>query len=100
MDDESTHIGPGMKETAMLYIQTQLKDTGMAALLAALAGGVGLLYVSTLRGILGTLVEMILFLAFMGEPEAGVLFIPWHALCVISAMGQAKRRNGELLSSL
>ena len=90
-----------MDQRAMLEAQMSAKSVGLAAVLALVFGGIGLLYVSILNGLVGIVIEFFLILVMiLTAGLGGFLFIPWHIICVIVAMSMAKRHNRRLLDRL
>ncbi|MCD8351352.1 MAG: hypothetical protein LUC93_12160 [Planctomycetaceae bacterium] len=91
----------GFNQRAMMQAQLMGKSTGLAAILALVFGGVGLLYASIPVGIVCTIIEVILFITAIVTLGIGMIFyIPWHMFCVILALVLVSRHNKRLIEDL
>ena len=90
-----------LNQKAMVEAQLMGKSTGIAALLALLFGGIGLLYASIPMGIVATVIEIVMLIVVVFTAGLGfVLYIPWHIFCVIAAIVLVGKHNKRLLSRL
>ncbi len=90
-----------LNQKAMVEAQLMGKSTGIAALLALLFGGIGLLYASIPMGIVATVIEIVMLIVVVFTAGLGfVLYIPWHIICVIAAIVLVGKHNKRLLSRL
>lgn len=86
---------------SILHVQLMSKSTGVAALLALLFGGFGLLYASIPVGIVCSIIEIVFLLVVFFTAGVGLLlYIPWHILCVIIAIVLVGGHNKRLLNKL
>lgn len=87
-----------MDQKEILEVQLMSKSAGMAALLGAVLGGFGLFYVSTLNGLVGAVIEVILLVLVLATAGFGVLLlVPWHIVCALVGMSMANSHNKRLL---
>ena len=94
--------GPaGYDQKALLATQMMAKSTGLAAFLALFFGGFGLLYASIPRGIVFSVIEVVMLLVVFFTMGFGILlYIPWHIVCVIFAIVLVSGHNKRLLAKL
>jgi len=82
-------------------VQLQGKSLGLGMLLALIFGGVGVFYFSVLGGLIGTVIEGLVWL--LSILTGGLLFflvVVWHIFCTIVAVVSINRHNQRLLNSL
>ena len=90
-----------MNQKAAVEAQLMGKSSGIAALLALLFGGLGLLYASIPVGLVATIIEIVMLIVVVFTAGLGLLlYIPWHIICVIAAIVLVGRHNKRLLSRL
>ena len=83
----------------LAMIQMNSKNTGIAALLVLLFGGLGFFYVSILGGIVTFIVEIILVVISFFTFGFGLVFVfLFHIMLVIIAIILVKRQNKALLN--
>lgn len=85
------------------YLQAQMmaKSTGIAAVLTLFFGGFGLLYVTIIGGIIGSIVEVILFAFVVFTAGIGfIVYLPWHIFCVVVALILTSMHNKHILRNL
>ena len=91
----------GYDQKALLATQMMAKRTGLAALLALLFGGFGLLYASIPLGIVFSVIEVVMRLVFFFTSGFGILlYIRWHIVCVVAALILVSGYNKRLLAKL
>ncbi len=90
-----------MESKDILRVQMMSKNVGIAAILALFFGGLGLLYVTIIGGVIGALVEIVLFILVIFTGGLGlIVYIPWHLVCAIIAIVMANAHNKRLLNKL
>jgi len=86
------------RETAVIL--TQSKSAGVSVLLTLVFGGLGLFYISTMAGLVMTVIEVILVgIAILTLGLGGLLLIPFHIICLIWSIVGVRRHNERLLET-
>lgn len=81
--------------------QMMSKNAGIGVFLALFFGGVGLLYASIFWGLIGVVVEIVIWIiTFFTFGFGIILLIPWHIFTAIIAMVCINNHNKRVLASL
>lgn len=90
-----------MDNRDLLEAQLMSKSTGIAAVLTLFFGGFGLLYLSIINGLIGAVIECVLFIAvFLTGGFGLILYVPWRIVCVIVGISMAGAHNRRLLRKI
>ena len=86
-------------DRATAIILTQSKSLGIGLLLTFFFGGFGVFYVSTVGGIVASIIQGIgIILTIITFGVGALLLFPFHLICIIWVAVAVKKHNERLVS--